>query len=105
MSAATAATTMPDFTTTLVIQPHPQPDDGDEAMAEIDNLITMPRRRFKPSAARPQCFYRTGTGHCTNQTHWLIDGKAHCKRHFDQFWDTHFVEDHRVVRLDQGEGF
>ena len=102
MSASIAIITpspaFPDLKLTLVV-PH------DYDAEQPNNVIALPRRRFKPSAARPRCFHRTSSGHCTNQTHWLINGKAHCKRHFDLFWDSHFVEDHRVVRLDQGDGY
>ncbi len=63
------------------------------------------RQRFRPSPERPKCFIKTSIGHCTNQTHWRVDGHAYCKRHFDEFWESHFVEDHRVSRLDQGDGY
>lgn len=99
------------YRSTLVISSesrngHATRDNQQQQLHAQSNPPRTRPQRFKPTATRPKCSFRTaGVGHCTNRTHWLIDGKAHCKRHFDGFWDSHFVEDHRVVRLDQGDGY
>jgi hypothetical protein len=30
---------------------------------------------------------------------WKIDGKYLCSYHANKFWESHFVEDHAVVRF------
>lgn len=36
---------------------------------------------------------------CEAKTVWEIDGQFYCQRHTENFWKSHFVDEHRVTRL------
>lgn len=36
---------------------------------------------------------------CPNSVRWRIDTKHYCHKHADEFWESHYVEDHQVLRL------
>jgi hypothetical protein len=37
---------------------------------------------------------------CPNAIKWIIDRRYYCYSHAEVFFDTHFVDEHTIVRLD-----
>lgn len=105
MSAATATILYIDFTNPVVISQDVDAEADDVEAEHAEHIVLQMKSASRATWKRPRCFYRSKSGHCANRSMWLVDGKPHCKRHFDEFWETHFVEDHRVVRIDQGDGY
>lgn len=36
---------------------------------------------------------------CPNAVRWKIDSRYYCVKHAEVFWETHYIEEHEVVRL------
>lgn len=51
-------------------------------------------------STRPRCTAISRyDGVCDNTVRWKIDSGYYCHKHAEIFWETHFVEDHEVIRL------
>lgn len=78
---------------------HEQPPQRRAARAHVavaavaaGNLSVMPRPRHACTALGR---YQS----CPNIVRWRIDQGFFCHKHAEQFWETHFIEEHQVVRL------
>jgi len=50
--------------------------------------------------SKPLCAHILPTRlHCPNTVRWKIDHGYYCHKHAEEFWDTHYVENHAVIRL------
>jgi hypothetical protein len=47
---------------------------------------------------RVGCCHERGT--CPNLVKWIIDKKYYCFIHGEAFFETHYIEEHQIVRLD-----
>lgn len=71
-------------------------------MSSMAGTLTLVRRiqvgSHEARRQRPNCCHDKSK--CPNAIKWIIDKRYYCYTHGEDFFETHFVEDHAIIRLD-----
>jgi hypothetical protein len=67
------------------------------SVAEIHIPTVAFGRQARTLLAKPRCCAHEGK--CCNLVRFSIDGDYFCQKHSDLWWESHYVENHRVSRV------
>ena len=65
------------------------------------SMVQRPLATDRPGRANRKTVCCHDKGRCPNAIRWIIDHNYYCLKHAELFWDKHYVEDHKVIRIER----